>query len=88
MENSPLKTADDSDRDVWPPKRVQNCTMCRRMPPHVRATLTGVTMLSTRRSSVHKIKPINFLKHFENMQTLDMHMFEQVVMATPAFQDV
>jgi len=28
------------------------------------------------------------MKHFENMQTLDMHMYEQVVIATPAFQDV
>ena len=45
-------------------------------------------MLSTRRSSVHEIKPINFLKHFENMQTLDMHIYERVVMATPAFHDV
>ena len=58
------------------------------MPPHVRATLTDVTMLSTRRSSVHKIKPIKILKHFENMQTLDMHIYERVVMATPVFRDV
>ena len=34
------------------------------------------------------IKPILFLKHFENMQTLDMHIYERVVMATPAFRDV
>jgi hypothetical protein len=39
-------------RDVKPPPKVRNCTICRHMPLPVRATLTGVTMRSTRRNSV------------------------------------
>jgi len=46
-------------RDVKPPQKVRNCTICRHMPPPVRATLTGVTMRSTRRNSVCKQDWIN-----------------------------
>ena len=38
--------------DVKPPQKVRNCTICLHMPLPVRATLTGVTMRSTRRNSV------------------------------------
>ena len=52
-DKSPPKTADA--RVVCAPPGVQSYTMCRHMPPPVRATLTGVTMQSIRRSFVHKL---------------------------------
>ena len=46
-------------RDVKPPQKVRNCTICRHMPLPVRATLTGVTTWSTRGNSFCKQDWIN-----------------------------